>query len=172
MRHDFGRVTPDSLDKEQYYEGDLVRFLLSCGNCPVTFEMIVAQVIWENEKEMTEEVRENSASLIEHRATRKALWNEYKKAHAAFEDYKRLRDGCNREKAKKLTRKRDAKHARLQDIRKDVQECKWKELYLQAFLDKDSLEEIKWIRHLEDPPDSDDATDSESSNSSPAVASG
>ena len=70
-------------------KGDLVQFLLSCGNCPVTFDMIVAQVVWENEKEMTEEVRENSTSLIEARATRKALLNEYRKAYAAYEEYNR-----------------------------------------------------------------------------------
>ena len=98
--------------------------------------------------------------------------NEYKKARAAYKDFNQGRDGHNREKAQKLRRKRDAKHARLNDTRKDVQECKWKELYLQAFLDKDSLEEIERIRCLEDPPDLDDATDSESSNSSPTVASG
>ena len=159
MHHDFRRVTPDSLDKEQHYKGDLMQFLLSCRNCPVTFEMVVAQVIWENEKETTEEVRENHTSLKEHRATRKALMNEYKKARAAYEEFNRGQEERNRERARKLRRKRDAKHARLNDARKDVRECKWKELYLQAFLDKDSLEEIKRIRCLEDPPDLDDTTD-------------
>ena len=83
-----------------------------------------------------------------------------------------LRDGRDRKKAKKLKKKGDAKHEKLQETQKDVWECKWKELYLQAFLDKDSIEEIEWIRCMEDPSDSDDATDSESSNSSPAVTSG
>ena len=171
MRHDFGRVAPDSLDKEQHYEGDLLWFLLSCRNCPVTFDMVVAQVVWENEKEMTEEAAENCASSIEHRATRKALLNEYKKACAAYDEFNQGREGHNKERAWKLRRKRDAKYARLNDTRKDVRECKWKELYLQAFLDKDSLEEFERIRSLDDPPDSDDSTDSESSNSSHGVTS-
>ena len=69
-------------------------------------------------------------------------------------------------------RKRDAKYSRLNDARKDVRECKWKEQYLQAFLDKESLEELERIRSLDDAPDSDNGTDSESSNSSHGVASG
>ena len=87
MRHDYGQVAPDSLDKEHHYESDFLQFFLSCRNCPVTFQMVVAQVTWENEKEMTEEMAENCASLLEHRATQKALLEEYKRAHVAYNEY-------------------------------------------------------------------------------------
>ena len=122
----------------------------------------MAQVIWENEKETTEEMAENRVSLSKHRAARRACeaYNEY------------VQGQHNKTKGHKMRRKRDTQYSRLNDTRKDIQECKSKEQYLQTFLDKEPLEELEKIRSQDDLPDSDNDTDSKSSNSSHGDASG
>ena len=164
MYHDFGRVAPDSINKEHHHEGELLWLFLSCGNNPVTFKQVVAQVVWENEKETNEEFAKNWDSLADHRASQKTLLEQYKQACDAYTEF--TRGQYNKAKASRLKRKRDALYSRLNDTRKDIREAKWKKQYLQAFLDKESLEKLEEIRSQEDPPNSDDDTDPESSNSS------
>ena len=57
----------DSINKEHHYEGELLWLFLSCGKNPETFEQVVAQVVWENEKEKNEEFAKNQDYLADYK---------------------------------------------------------------------------------------------------------
>ena len=63
IRHDISTLAEESLEPQHHHLGELLKFFLAVGNCPISYEDMVEQVVRENLEEMEKEKEDTQRAL-------------------------------------------------------------------------------------------------------------